>query len=64
MTSEKSQIKFAKPGRTGELIGFVFRDSKTHQLKGVRENYVLGKQICVLSENLKDNIESTYTLFC
>ena len=50
MTSEKSQIKFAKSERTGELIGFVFRDSKTRQLKGVRENYALGKQICVLAE--------------
>ena len=49
-TSEKSKIKFAKSERTGELIGFVSRDSKTRQLKGVRENYALGKQICVLAE--------------
>ena len=57
MTSEKSQIKFAKSERTGELIGFVARDSKTRQLKGVRENYALGKQICILSEDLKGTIE-------
>ena len=57
MTSEKSQIKFAKSERTGELIGFVSRDSKTRQLKGVWENYALGKQICILSENLKGTIE-------
>ena len=57
MTSEKSQIKFAKSERTGELIGFVSRDSKTRQLKGVRENYALGKQICILSEDLKGTIE-------
>ena len=36
MTSEKSQIKFAKSERTGELIGFVYRHPKTPQLKGVR----------------------------
>ena len=57
MTSEKSQIKFAKSERTGELIGFISRDSKTRQLKGVRENYALGKQICILSEDLKGTIE-------
>ncbi len=57
MTSEKSQIKFAKSERAGELIGFVSRHSKTRQLKGVRENYALGKQICILSEDLKGTIE-------
>ena len=45
MTSEKSQIKFAKSERTGELIGFVSRHSKTRQLKGVREDSRYGKQI-------------------
>ena len=30
---------------------------KTRQLKGVRENYTLGKQICILSEDLKGTIE-------
>jgi hypothetical protein len=30
---------------------------KTRQLKGVRENYALGKQICILSEDLKGTIE-------
>lgn len=57
MTSEKSQIKFAKSERTGELIGFVSRHSKTRQLKGVREDSRFGKQICVLSEDLKGTIE-------
>ena len=50
-------IKFAKSERTGELIGFESRHSKTRQLKGVRENYALGKQICVLAEDLKGTIE-------
>ena len=57
MTSEKSQIKFAKSERTGELIGFVSRHSKTRQLKGVREDSRYGKQICVLAEDLKGTIE-------
>ncbi len=57
MTSEKSQIKFAKSESTGELIGFVSRHSKTRQLKGVREDSRYGKQICVLSEDLKGRIE-------
>ena len=43
MTSEKSQIRFAKSERTGELIGFVSRHSKTRQLKGVREDSRYGK---------------------
>ena len=50
-------IKFAKSERTGELIGFVSRDSKTRQLKGVREDSRYGKQICVLAEDLKGTIE-------
>ena len=57
MTSEKSQIKFAKSERTGELIGFVSRHPKTRQLKGVREDSRYGKQICVLAEDLKGTIE-------
>ena len=57
MTLEKSQIKFAKSERTGELIGFVSRHSKTRQLKGVREDSRYGKQICVLAEDLKGTIE-------
>ena len=57
MTLEKSQIKFAKSERTSELIGFVSRHSKTRQLKGVREDSRFGKQICVLSEDLKGTIE-------
>ncbi len=54
---QKSQIKFTKSERTGELIGFVSRHSKTHQLKGVREDSRYGKQICVLSEDLKGTVE-------
>ncbi|WP_289764521.1 hypothetical protein [uncultured Duncaniella sp.] len=57
MILEKSQIKFAKSEYTGELIGFVSRHSKTRQLKGVREDSRFGKQICVLSEDLKGAIE-------
>lgn len=57
MASETSQLKFAKSERTGELIGFVSRHPKNHKLIGVREDSRFGKQICVLSEHLKDRIE-------
>lgn len=56
MALETSQIKFAKSEQTGELIGFVSRHSKTKKLKGVRENSIYGKKICVLSEELKGSI--------
>ncbi|PXV57440.1 hypothetical protein CLV62_15224 [Dysgonomonas alginatilytica] len=56
MALETSQIKFAKSEETGELIGFVSRHSKTKKLKGVRENSIYGKKICVLSEELKGTI--------
>lgn len=57
MASEQSQLKFAKSERTGELIGFVSRHPKNHKLIGVREDSRFGKQICVLSEHLKGQIE-------
>lgn len=56
MAIETSQIKFAESEKTGELIGFVSRHSKTKKLKGVREDSVFGKQICVLSEDLKGRV--------
>jgi hypothetical protein len=56
MLIEKTQIKFAQSQQTGELIGFVSRHSKTKKLKGVREMSTFGKQICVLSENLKGTL--------
>lgn len=56
MALETSQVKFAKSEETGELIGFVSRHSKTKKLKGVRENSIYGKKICVLSEELKGTI--------
>lgn len=56
MALEKSQVKFAKSERTGEMIGFVSRHSKTRQLKGIREDSTFGKKICVLSQDLKGSI--------
>lgn len=56
MISEQTQLKFASSERTGELIGFVSRHSKTKQLRGVRENSPYKKKICVLSEDLKGKI--------
>ena len=57
MASETSQLKFAKSERTGELIGFVSRHPKNQKLIGVREDSRFGKQICVLSEHLKSQVE-------
>lgn len=56
MAIETSQIKFAESEKTGELIGFVSRHSKTKKLKGVREDSIFGKKICVLSEDLKGTV--------
>ncbi|KAA6302794.1 MAG: hypothetical protein EZS26_000964 [Candidatus Ordinivivax streblomastigis] len=56
MAAEQSQLKFAKSEASGELIGFVSRHSKTKKLKGVRENSIFGKKICVLSKDLKGAI--------
>lgn len=56
MTTEQTQLKFASSERTGELIGFVSRHSKTKQLRGVREDSPYKKKICVLSEDLKGKI--------
>ena len=56
MAIETSQLKFAVSEQTGEMIGFVSRHSKTKKLKGVRENSMYGKKICVLSEEIKGTI--------
>lgn len=57
MTSERTQLKFATSERTGEIIGFVSRHSKTKQLRGVREDSPYKKKICVLSEDLKGKVK-------
>ena len=49
-------MKFAKSQQTGEIIGFVSRQSKTGKLLGVREDSRFGKKICLLAEELKDKI--------
>lgn len=56
MAIEKSRIKFAAEGETGKVIGFVSRNSKTKQLRGVPEDSVYGKKVCVLSKDLKGGI--------
>lgn len=50
---ETSRLKFERSKETGELISFVYRHAKTRELKGVREGFARGKQICVLSKELK-----------
>ncbi len=57
MIVERTRIKFTKSEETGELIGFVSRNSRTRQLRGVCENSSYGKKICVLSGDLKGSIE-------
>lgn len=52
---EKTQLKFVKSEKTGELIGFVSR-TKDNKLKGVREDSVYGKRICILAEELKGSV--------
>lgn len=56
MISERTQLKFATSEKTGEIIGFVSRHSKTKQLRGVREDSPYKKKICVLSEDLKGKV--------
>lgn len=50
-------MKFAKSQQTGEIIGFVSRQSKTNKLLGVREDSRFGKKICLLAEELKAKIK-------
>ena len=57
MAIEKSRIKFAKSQESGEIIGFVSRNSKTKLLRGVPETSPYGKKICVLSKDLKGTVE-------
>lgn len=57
MISERTQLKFATSERTGEIIGFVSRHSKTKQLRGVREDSPYKKKICVLAEDLKGKVK-------
>lgn len=52
---EKTQLKFARSEKTGELIGFVSK-TKENKLKGVREDSVYGKRICILAEELKGSV--------
>lgn len=58
MAIEKSRLKFAISPDTGDVVGFVSRNSKTKQLRGVSENSVYGKKICVLSEDLKGLVKT------
>lgn len=51
---EATRLKFVKSQKTGDLISFVSRHYATRELKGVREDYPGGKQICVLCKELKE----------
>lgn len=56
MVIEFTQLKFAESGETGEMIGFVSRPPLAEKLKGVREDSIFRKKICVLSDELKGTI--------
>lgn len=56
MALHKSQLKFTGPEAKGGIVGFVSRNARTGQLKGVREHSGYKKKICVLSEGLKGKI--------
>ena len=53
--TESTQLKFVKSERTGELVGFVSK-TKDNVLKGVREDSIYRKRICLLSEELKGSV--------
>lgn len=53
--TETTQLKFVKSERTGELVGFVSK-TKDNVLKGVREDSIYRKRICLLSEELKGSV--------
>lgn len=52
---EKTQLKFEKSGKTGELVGFVSK-TKENRLKGVREDSIYKKRICILADQLKGSV--------
>ena len=52
---EKTQLKFVKSEKSGELIGFVSK-TKDNILKGVREDSIYKKRICILAEELKGSV--------
>lgn len=52
---EKTQLKFEKSGKTGELVGFVSK-TKENRLKGVREDSIYRKRICILADQLKGSV--------
>lgn len=56
MAIEHTQLKFVVSPETGETIGFVSRPWQSNKLKGVRENSIFGKKICVLADDLKGKI--------
>lgn len=57
MNIEKTHIKFTQMIDTGEVIGFVSRNSKIGLLRGVLESSDYKKKVCVLSKDLKGTVE-------
>jgi len=57
MNIVKTHIKFTQIAETGEIIGFVSRNTKTGELRGVLESSEYPKKVCVLSKDLQGTIE-------
>lgn len=57
MDLEQTQMKFAVSEQTGEVIGFVSRQSRTNKLLGVREDSRFGKRICRLAKELQGKVQ-------
>lgn len=57
MHIEKTRIKFMQDIDSGEIIGFVSRNTKNQILRGVLESSEYPQKICVLSKDLKGTIE-------
>lgn len=57
MNIEKTHIKFTQIAETGEIVGFVSRNTKTGELRGVLESSGYPKKVCVLSKDLQGTIE-------
>lgn len=53
----KTKLKFVRSDKTGALVGFISKNTKTGQIKGVNQNDPVPKKICVVSAEIAPYIE-------
>lgn len=53
----KTKLKFVKSDKTGAMVGFISKNTKTGQVRGIRADDKLPKQICVASAEIAPYIE-------